>query len=523
VVRWVDSAVTVDRGGGKKNSIEPGSVFLIEIWFDMAKFAPLSGLRTRADVANYIGTSVAQLQLLLYARHECLRYREFTIAKRRGGTRVIFAPQEDLKLLQRKLADKLTETAYRPRNVAYGFIAGRSIRGNADQHLRSRYVMNVDLKDFFPSIHFGRVSGLFEALGAGKAAATVLAQICCHKKALPQGAPTSPVVSNMICATMDAKLLALATKYHCTYTRYADDLTFSKRSGSFPPEIGRLDEEQGRAILGNELREIIDASSFAPHPDKAWLFSRQGRQSVTGLIVNKKRNVRREWVRQLRAMIHAWKIYGLEFADAEYKKKYHKGQKRNGEPANLSLVVRGKMDFLKMIKGMNDPVYKLLQRRLVEIDPEYFSVMERENSVMLKRDVFISHASEDKAEVAKELADRLIAEGITVWYDEYSVRLGDDLLHKIDEGLVNSQFGVVIFSPNFFAAKKTWTPREYSGLVAGEDVDKEKRIIPVWHKITREELYRKSPTIANRLALLTSKMTIEEMAKKIAERVRQGA
>jgi hypothetical protein len=325
----------------------------------------------------------------------------------------------------------------------------------------------------------------------------------------------------MICARMDRELLDLAKRHHCCYTRYADDLTFSRKGGAFPPELARRDEVDGRTVLGQDLRAIIESNGFRPHPEKTWLFNRQARQAVTGLVVNAKRNVRREWVRQLRAMIHAWEAYGLEHAEAEYQAKYFKGQKRRGKPAPFAQVVRGKMEFLKMVKGIRDPVYHRLQRRLVLADPEYLSVMQEENALMEKRDVFISHASEDKAPVAKELADHLIAQGITVWYDEYSVRLGDDLLHKIDEGLANSQFGVIIFSPNFFAAKKTWTMREYSGLVAGEDVDKEKRIIPVWHQITREEIYQKSPTIANRLALLTSKMSVEAIAKKIADRVRE--
>ena len=483
---------------------------------------PLAGLTSLQDVAQLLGTSATQLRFLLYARAESRRYTEFTVAKRRGGTRTILAPRDDLKILQRKLAEVLAQ-AYHPRDVAYAFIEGRGIADNADRHLRRRHVLNVDLKDFFPTINFGRVRGLFIRLKASPAAATVLAHICCHKDALPQGAPTSPVVSNMICGRMDRELLALAKKQHCAYTRYADDLTFSKKSGAFPPELARRDEDDDRTILGQDLRAIIESNGFRPHTEKTWLFNRQARQVVTGLVVNAKRNVRREWVRQLRAMIHAWKKYGLEHAEAEYQAKYFRGQKRRGKPAPFAQVVGGKMEFLKMVKGVRDPVYRGLQRRLVEADPGYLAVMQEENALMLKRDVFISHASEDKAAVAKELADRLIAEGITVWYDEYSVRLGDDLLHKIDEGLVNSQFGVIIFSPNYFAAKKTWTPKEYSGLVAGEDTDKEKRIIPVWHNITREELAKKSPTIANRLALLTSKMTVAEMAKRIAERVRQGA
>lgn len=482
---------------------------------------PLAGLTTLQDVADLLGTSAKQLRFLLYARVERYRYTEFTLAKRRGGTRTILAPREDLKILQRRLAEVLAP-AYPPREVAYAFVKDRSIADNADRHLRRRHVLNVDLKDFFPSIHFGRVRGLFIRLKASEAAATVLAHICCHKGALPQGAPTSPVISNMICGRMDREMLELAKKYHCAYTRYADDLTFSKKSGAFPTELARRDEDDGRTILGQELRAVIESNGFRPHPEKTWLFNRQARQVVTGLVVNAKRNVRREWVRQLRAMIHAWAKFGLEHAEAEYHASFFRGQKRGGEPPPFDLVVRGKMEFLKMVKGVRDPVYRGLQSRLVVACPDYFSVMQEENAQMLKRDVFISHASEDKAAVAKELADRLIALGVTVWYDEYSVKLGDDLLHKIDEGLVHSQFGVIIFSPDFFAAKKTWTLKEYSGLVAGEDTDKAKRIIPVWHNITKEELAKKSPTIANRLALLTSKMTVEEMAKKIAERVKEG-
>jgi RNA-directed DNA polymerase len=482
---------------------------------------PLAGLDTLKDVAKLLGTSAAQLKFLLYARAESLRYTEFTLAKRRGGKRIIRAPRDDLKILQRKLADVLAQ-AYPPRDVAYAFVQGRSIADNADRHLRRRHVLNVDLKDFFPTINFGRVRGLFMHLKASSAAATVLAHICCHKDALPQGAPTSPIVSNMICGRMDRELLILAKNYHCAYTRYADDLTFSKKSGAFPPELARRDEEDRRTILGQELRSIIEGNGFRPHPEKIWLFDRQQRQVVTGLIVNAKRNVRREWVRQLRAMIHAWCKHGLELAEAEYQAKYFRGQKRGGNPAPFASVVRGKMEFLKMVKGFTDPVYRNLQRRLVVADPDYFSIMQAENALMLKRDVFISHASEDKDGIARDLADRLIAEGITVWYDEYAIRLGDDIFHKISEGLAHSKFGVIIFSPNFFAAKKTWTPRELSALVAAEDGDKARRILPIWYNITHAELLAKSPMLVNHRALLAKDHTIEEMAAQIAERVRQG-
>ena len=318
---------------------------------------PFAGLKIRADVAQLLDTSTAQLNFLLHARTESRRYTEFTIAKRRGGTRTIFAPRDDLKILQRKLAERLGQ-AYQTRDVAYAFVEGRGITDNADRHLRCRHVLNVDLKNFFPTINFGRVRGLFIILKASPAAATVLAHICCHKDTLPQGAPTSPVMSNMICARMDRELLGLAKKHHCVYTRYADDLTFSKKSGAFPTELARRDEDDSRTILGQELRAIIESNGFRPHPGKVWLFNRQARQVVTGLVVNAKRNVRREWVRQLRAMIHAWKAHGLEKAEAEYLAKYCRCQKQGDEPGPYAQVVRGKMEFLKMVKGFTDPVYR---------------------------------------------------------------------------------------------------------------------------------------------------------------------
>jgi RNA-directed DNA polymerase len=180
-----------------------------------------------------------QLRLLLYGRAASERYKRFTLTKRSGGKRIILAPAPDLKLVQRKLATQLADI-YPLRDVVYGFATGRSIVGNAGRHLLRRHVLNVDLSDFFPTINYGRVRGLFISLGAGRDAATTLAHICCHEDALPQGAPTSPILSNMICAKMDRELLALAKQHHCVYTRYADDLTFSKKTGVFPIELNRI-------------------------------------------------------------------------------------------------------------------------------------------------------------------------------------------------------------------------------------------------------------------------------------------
>jgi RNA-directed DNA polymerase len=284
--------------------------------------------------------------------------------------------------------------------VTHGFVADRSIVSNAFAHTRKRHVLNVDLEDFFPSINFGRVRGLFKKIGVPITAATILAQICCHEGGLPQGAPTSPILSNMVCARLDSKLMQLARTFHCTYTRYVDDITFSRQNGAFPPEIGRTDES-GNAIVGAELRAIIESNGFRINSDKVWLFKNKHRQTVTGLTVNAKVNVPHRFVRQVRAMIHAWAKYGLEAAGIEHATRFYRRKGKKGEIPPFDCIIRGKLEFIKMVKGIRDPVYRKLQTQFVAVCPEYMAVMEKGNAAMDSRDVFLSHASEDKAAVGR--------------------------------------------------------------------------------------------------------------------------
>ncbi len=476
---------------------------------------PFRGLANRADVARLLGTSPAQLLFLLHVRNESERYSEFCIPKRRGGVRRIFAPRPDLKRLQTKLSEAIV-SVYRPPSTVHGFISERSIVTNAKDHTGCRFVLNIDLRDFFPTINFGRVLGLFmsTAFGARRRAAIVLAQICCHEKSLPAGAPTSPIIANMICWKLDRKLLELAKSHRCRYSRYVDDITFSKRQHSFPSEIAYIGESQG-AVAGKELREAVESNGFEIHTDKVKLFRNTYRQEVTGLVVNNKVNVQRRFVRQLRAMLNAWKKYGTAKAEQEYLSFYWNGSSESTDPPRFSEVVRGKIEFVKMVRGIGDPVYRKLQSMLVEVLPEYFSVLERENCQMKLRDVFISHASEDKDEFVRPLTEALLKVGISVWYDEYAILLGDSILEKIDEGLAHSRFGVVILSPSFFAAKKTWTRRELDGLVAAEDVSKQKRILPIWHKLTHEEVFKRSPTLAGRMAAVSATQSLDDIVEKI--------
>lgn len=421
----------------------------------------LLDVRTFEGVADLLYISAKQLNYLLYSRNSnAHRYRNFDLPKRRGGLRSIQEPRRELKYIQRNLAGQLYKV-YRPRNAVQGFRHGKNVKSNAELHCPARYIFNVDLKDFFPSINFGRVRGVFlTQFSLPHTVATVLAQICCHENSLPQGAPTSPVLSNIICSRMDGELTRLAKKYRCFYSRYVDDITFSKRTSDFPPEIGYAGPTGGQ--VGPELDDIIRSNDFNINEEKVYLQSNRRRQRVTGLIINQKPNVPRRYVRQIRAMINAWSKYGEEVANRTHAEIYYRRTVRNGMPPALSEVIHGKLEFLKMVKGAKDRVYQNLQKRFVKIYPKYLGVMQKENSHMSTREVFISHASEDKDSIAKPLADALVAAGHSVWYDEYEIQLGDSLLQKINDGLAHSRFGVVILSDQFFS--KNWTKKNLMDL-----------------------------------------------------------
>lgn len=205
--------------------------------------------------------------------------------------------------------------------------------------------------------------------------ATLLAQICCHDNKLPQGAPTSPIVSNLICRQLDRELRKVARDSKCEYSRYADDITFSSRAKFFPKKLAKIvnDDESEEAVkLGYELRRIFKNNGFELNSDKSRLSHHSQRQEVTGLTVNDKPNVKRQFIREIRAMLHAWEIYGLDGAQKEYENKYAKKIAHPKSPKpSFRNVLNGKLNFLRMIKGFDDAVYNKLRRQFELVDPKY--------------------------------------------------------------------------------------------------------------------------------------------------------
>ena len=327
-------------------------------------------LRTRQDVAELLEIDDSRLVYHLYIVQPSERYTTFDIPKKSGGVRGISAPATALKIIQRKL-NQVLQHVYEPKAPVHGFVYGKSIVTNAEMHRGRGYVFNVDLKDFFPSINFGRVRGMFMAVPyqLPPPVATVLAQICCFNNELPQGAPTSPIVSNMICAKMDSQLRRLAQRHRCVYTRYADDITFST-SARFPDALAET-TSAGQVEVGGKLHRIIEENGFEINRDKVRLRTKYRRQEVTGLTVNEFPNVRRKYIRQIRAMLHAWEKFGLEDAEAKFLKHYdrkHRAPQKG--PPSFRHVVKGKIEFLGMVRGKDDHAYLRFRDQLRKLAPE---------------------------------------------------------------------------------------------------------------------------------------------------------
>jgi retron-type reverse transcriptase len=277
----------------------------------------LPPLDTPQQLADALGLTVAQLRWLAYHRDAATRvhYRRFTIPKRNGQERAIWAPLPKLKAAQRWVLHNIVERLP-VHGAVHGFLPGRSILTNARVHTNAKIILKMDIQDFFPTVTLPRVKGIFRKAGYREQVATLLALLCTEApreivehegkqyfvalgpRCLPQGAPTSPALTNTLCLRMDQRLTGLAAKKGWRYTRYADDLTFSlPEDHQGPPQLG--------ALMGL-IKKVVADEGFLIHPDKTRVLRKGGRQRVTGLVVNGdlKPRVPRALRRQLRAALH---------------------------------------------------------------------------------------------------------------------------------------------------------------------------------------------------------------------------
>ncbi|WP_349656550.1 reverse transcriptase domain-containing protein [Xanthomonas sp. 10-10] len=328
----------------------------------------------RSDVARFsmhvFGVGYDSIQGEIYPAQQ---YRAFQIPKKTGGLRQIYSPRLTLKNIQRQLLKYLLNVGPEPKNSAHGFRLNRSIVSNAKAHCQQRagFILNLDLEDFFPSITFYRVRGLFSSpiFGFSHQVASLAAHICTFRNTLPQGAPTSPYISNIIARSLDRDLIDLARRHRATYTRYVDDITFSfsvRTSAAIPENICSFDS--GSLTLGAELQETIRKNGFEINPEKTRMSTRHRRMEVTGLKVNRFPNVRRKFLDEIRGALNACEKHGYSNANSLWKSSFenkngisqalnYRSLRNPNYIPELANYLRGKILFVKMVRGDEDVLY----------------------------------------------------------------------------------------------------------------------------------------------------------------------
>ena len=272
---------------------------------------------------------------LASARRRILSYKEFDIPKKSGGTRRITAPVGKLKGVLKCLSQILAPY-YSPLESTHGFTVGRSVASNASVHVDKNYVLNIDLKDFFPSISYARVKKALLNHGLNQEVSELISrlvtipvakegsQITVH--ALPQGSPCSPLISNMVCQNLDRRLAGLAKRFGVEYTRYADDMTFSSNHHVY--------SAKGEFLA--ELYRIVEECGFTINEKKTRLQKRGERQEVTGVVVNEKINSHRSFRKNLRAAVFSAELNGCSLHE------FHS--------------IMGRISYLSMLRGKDDAV-----------------------------------------------------------------------------------------------------------------------------------------------------------------------
>lgn len=313
---------------------------------DKLKQNQLPILETDRDLAAFLQVEYATLRYLTYHRDVVTfdHYHRFDIPKKSGGMRHIAAPKTQLKAAQRRILEQILEKID-VSDMTHGFIKSKSVVTGAKAHPTSPdLLINMDLENFFPTITFARVRGLFQSFGYSGYIASLLAMICTYceripleikgetkyvktsERILPQGSPASPMITNIICKRMDQRIYGLCQKLGFTYTRYADDMSFSY--------IGDMEHIAIGSFL-NSMKKIIEEEGFHVKQEKTHILRKNNRQYVTGIVINHAEiGVPRKWVKILRASIH----------NAEQLQK--SGQTLSQE---TRMEIKGKIAWLKSV------------------------------------------------------------------------------------------------------------------------------------------------------------------------------
>ena len=338
----------------------------------------LKNVNTLADFAKLLNDvktdefrtskhKITEKQLLHFCNPKTVpnRYKTFHIRKKSGGLREINAPCYQLGFLL-YILNTVFKAVYTPSESTMGFTEERSVVINAQIHIGHHYVFNIDLENFFPSIPQARVWARIQLppFNLPKEVANVVAGLCCHtnsdmtRNVLPQGAATSPLLTNAICDTLDRRMRGVAKRFGLHYSRYADDMTFSSMHNVY----------QEGSDFRNEIKRLIEEQGFKMNDKKTRLLRDGDRQEVTGLTVNQRVNVTRKYVHDIRWILHCWEKDGYGKAYALFYDYYKrtKGYIKKGEPV-MENVIGGKLNYMRMVKGENNTTYRKLLERFLKL------------------------------------------------------------------------------------------------------------------------------------------------------------
>jgi len=328
----------VEKQFKEMQSIEDFALLLQFIYNQLDKHRK-KDIKIKVNVLTYYG----------YVLKNGEGYIDFEIKKKSGGMRKISSPKYVLKLIQQCILEILS-IAYSPHRAAHGFVLGKNVATNATAHIGKKFVFNIDIKDFFPSTSFHKIKFLltlkpFYLTGKRAEIAQLIANLCCKNGYLPQGSPASPILTNIVCRRIDARLTQLAKKYRARYTRYADDISFSCNKNIFNDDFLK------------EVTKILRDDKYEINDKKTRLNKSYQRQEVTGVVVNQKANLPREYIKDIRYWLFAWEKFGEDRTQMDFERRFpeKKGFNRyNGVSIKFTNYLYGKIQYLKMIRGEGD-------------------------------------------------------------------------------------------------------------------------------------------------------------------------
>jgi len=388
------------------------------------------GIKSLQGLADFLKISLISLNILIERANNCSDYYTFAIPKKRGGERIILAPNKILKAQQRKILSVLNHIYVKNygERASHGFILNKSVLTNAKGHIGKKSVLNVDLENFFPTIHFGRIRGLFLnfPFNFSDEIATILAKLCCYDGKLPQGASTSPILSNFICRGLDNDLYLLANKNSCFYSRYADDISLSTYRNTFPKNIAYIQNKKTHA--GSALIEIIKKHGFEINHEKSRLQKKDRRQEVTGIVVNKKINLVRKFFKNILATLHQIDKNGLVQTQNNHIQKYN-----NGQPCDLQKILIGKINYAKMILS-DTHMYNVLAKKFNEVfQKDYFKILPESKNILenlLKNSIFRITGENDIEGTAFYLKNGFVITCAHCLCENYETTNFDELVEK---------------------------------------------------------------------------------------------